>query len=310
MTNSSDGIQSVTATSLRHPLLDRQQLEVALLLSIMMVFVPAAGVSGEELLQDTLKSMLVCFFALPAALVFFWHQRKQCAVVQLHRLVWLPIGLMAYALASMTWSHPYLGGVEAVRWFTFSLILFLGMNTFTTARIPLLAWCIHLGAVLASLWTALQFWFDWSYFSQGPNPASTFVNRNFFAEFVVCTLPFSALLLTLVKDKISVFLLTISLGFNISALMMTGTRSAMLGLLALLVILPVIVLVYRKQFCSSGWHLCHCIGLAVLLVGTVTMMGGIHTANPKLIAESGQSNAIDRAFKRTASCCLPHRNSD
>ena len=301
MTSFSDGIQAVTATSLRHPLQDRQQREVALLLSIMMVVVPAAGVSGEELLQDTLKSMLVCFFALAASIVFFWHQRQQTATLQFHRLLWLPLGLTVYALGSMVWSHTYLAGVEAVRWFMFSLILFLGMNTLSFARITPLAWCMHLGAVLASLWAALQFWFDWSFFAQGPNPASTFVNRNFFAEFVVCTLPFSVLLLTRVKDKTSVFLLTISLGFNIAALMMAGTRSAMLGLLILVVLLPVIIILHKRQLASTGWRQGHCVAIAALLVGTVLAIGGINTTNPKLIAEAGQGNALDRASKRTVS---------
>lgn len=291
----------MTATPSRDTLTARQQTEVALLLSSMMVLVPALGLSGEELLQDTLKSMLVCFFALAASMVFFWHQRQQTSTVQLHSLLWLPLGLTAYALGSMTWSHAYLGGVEAVRWFMFTLILFLGMNTLSFARITPLAWCIHLGAVLASLWAALQFWFDWSFFAQGPNPASTFVNRNFFAEFVVCTLPFSVLLLTRVKDKTSVFLLTISLGFNIAALMMAGTRSAMLGLLILVGLLPVIIILYRRQLASTGWRQGHRVAIAALLVGTVLAIGGINTTNPKLIAEAGHGNALDRAFKRTVS---------
>ena len=54
---------------------------------------------------------------------------------------------------------------------------------------------------MASLWAALQFWVDFRFFPQGPNPASTFVNRNFFAEFAVCTLPFSALLLARARQS-------------------------------------------------------------------------------------------------------------
>ena len=73
--------------------------------------------------------------------------------------------------------------------------IWLGLNTLSRDRVPMLAWGVHWGAVVASLWAALQFWVDFNYFPQGPNPASTFVNRNFFAEFAVCTLPFSGLLL-------------------------------------------------------------------------------------------------------------------
>ena len=267
-------------------------------LCLMMVLVPALGAPNELLLQDTLKSIQVSFFALAASFIFFRYRCERNVPMYFHGLLCLPLGLMAYALDSMAWSHTYLGGVEAIRWFVFSLIFFLGLNTLTPVRVTLLAWSIHTGAVLASLWAALQFWSDFSLFTQGPNPASTFINRNFFAEFIVCTLPFSALLLTRVKDKISVFLLTFSLGFNIVALMMTGTRSALLGLFVLAALLPGIVLLYRKQMASTGWRMGHCIALTAFLITTIWGIGSITTLNPKLIAESGQGNAIDRAFSR------------
>lgn len=267
----------------------------------MMVLVPAVGVPHEELLQDTLKSIGVGGFALAAAFAFFWPKRHAGGVIKMHWLMVLPLALLVYALGSMQWSHAYLGGVESVRWGVFGMILFLGCNAFTQRSVTYLVWCIHLGAVLASLWAALQFWFDWSFFAQGPNPASTFINRNFFAEFVVCTLPFSALLLTRVRDKLSAFLLTFSLGFNIVALMMTGTRSALLGLLTLSLLLPGIALLYRRQWVSTGWRMPHGFGLAALLLATVASLGSIPTANSLLIREYGRNTAIDRAFSRTLS---------
>lgn len=273
----------------------------ALLLSLMMVMVPAMGVPHEELLQDTLKSMLVSFFALATSFVFFWYQRRQTGTVLFHGLLWLPLGLMVYALGSMAWSHAYLGGVETVRWLVFSLILFLGMNTFTLDRVTRLAWGIHMGAVVASLWAALQFWEDFRFFAQGPAPASTFVNRNFFGEFLVCTFPFSVLLITKVKDKSSAFLLTFSLGFNVVALMMTGTRSALLGLLILVILLPVLVLLYKKQCASNGWRLGHGLAVAAIFMGSVLGIGSINTTNPAVIEIMGPGNAIDRAVKRTLS---------
>lgn len=267
----------------------------------MMVVVPSLGAPNEELLQDTLKSALVAFFALGVSFAFFWQLGQQATSVLHHKVIYLPLSLMAYSLGSMAWSHAYLGGVEAIRWFVFSLILFVGMNTVTTGRVTLLAWGIHLGAVIASLWAALQFWSNFSFFAQGPNPASTFVNRNFFAEYLVCTLPFSVLLLTRVKDKTTAFLLLFSLGFNLVALMMTGTRSALLGLSMLSLLLPYIVWRYREQVRSTGWRTGHVIGAATLLVCTVLAIGSIPTANPKLIAESGRVDAIGRAFTRTLS---------
>jgi O-antigen ligase len=275
--------------------------QTALLLSAMMVFVPALGFPNEELLQDTLKSILVAFFTLSATLVFFWQLRKQQQTLHFHALLGLPILLMSYALGSMVWSHGYLSGVEAVRWYIFSLIVFLGMNTLTPSRVTPLVWGIHLGAVIASLWTALQFWLDFSFFAQGPNPASTFVNRNFFGEFIVCTFPFSTLLLTRVKDKTSVFFLSFSLGFNIVALLMTGTRSALTGLLLLVFLLPIIIFVYRKQITSIGWSTGHYIALFALLTFTILSLGSIPTNNSKLLGELGPVNALDRALTRTLS---------
>ena len=159
------------------------------LLALMMFLAPALGVPNELMLQDTLKSIVVSFGALAAALLFFWNQRNRGTALRWHAVVWLPLMLMLYALGSMAWSHTYLAGGEAIRWFIFTLIVWLGLNTLDRDRLPQLLWGIHAGAVVASLWTALQFWTDMTFFPQGPNPASTFVNRNFFAEFLVCTLP-------------------------------------------------------------------------------------------------------------------------
>ena len=277
------------------------QTAVTLLLSAMMVFVPAMGSNHEELLQDTLKSILVSAFTLSAALLLFWQLRDKTTRVNYHHLVWLPLGLMTFSLCSMAWSHTYLSGVEAIRWFVFSLIVFLGLNSLTLDRITHLVWGIHIGAVFASLWAALQFWFDFQFFAQGPNPASTFVNRNFFAEFLVCTIPFSILLLTRAKEKSSVFLLTFSVGFNIAALLMTGTRSALVGLSVLALLLPCIIYLNKRQVSSKNWHFSHCIALLVLLITSIFSISSIETRNPKIATEFGQGNAIKRALNRAAS---------
>jgi O-antigen ligase len=278
-----------------------EQNWTVLLLSLMMFMAPAMGVPSEELLQDTFKSVLVSFFSLTALFVFFWYQRNQTVVMHFHSVQYLPLGLMLYAFGSMAWSHAYLGGVEAIRWFVFSVILLLGINTLTMVRVPRLLWGVHLGAVIASLWVALQFWVDFRLFPQGPNPASTFINRNFFAEFVVCTLPFSVLLLSRVGKRDTVFLLTFSLGFNIAALLMTGTRSALIGLLALVLLLPCIIWLCRKQSAAAGMSNRQWVTAAALLIFTVLCLGSINTANPKLVAESGRVDAIDRAVNRTLS---------
>ena len=273
------------------------------ILALMIFLTPAVGAPYEELLQDTLKSMLVSLAALAAGLLFFLRQQNRKEGLRWHAVVWLPLALMAYALGSMAWSHTYLGGVEAIRWFVFSLLLWLGLNTLSRDRTTWLVEAIHWGAGVASLWTALQFWFDFSYFPQGPNPASTFVNRNFFAEFVVCTLPFSALLLAQARTSSRVAVLAFSLGFNIVALMMTGTRGALSALWLLLLVLPLLAIRYRKQCAFVGWGRAQRWLACGVLLATVGGLGLVGTGNAKILADSGALgvSAFDRAFQRTAS---------
>ncbi|MEO5669662.1 MAG: O-antigen ligase family protein [Ramlibacter sp.] len=277
-------------------------IAIAAILSLMMFATPAMGVPHEELLQDTLKSMLVSFAVLTAALLFFWGQRARVEPLRWHAVIWLPLLLMAYAIGSMAWSHTYLAAVEAIRWFIFALLLWVGANTLSRDRLPMLAWGIHAGAVVASLWAALQFWIDLKYFPQGPHPASTFINRNFFAEFAVCTLPFSALLLATARNKARVALLAASTGLVIVAILMTGTRSALIALwLQVGVVLPFIAWRYAQEIGLAQWRRSTRVLAIGVLAGTVLGLGLIETGDPSIISENRGSNALERGFKRTAS---------
>lgn len=276
------------------------------ILALMMFLAPAVGVPNEMMLQDTLKSIVVSFAAVGAGLLFFWQQRNRRDGLRWHAVMWLPLALMFYALGSMVWSHTYLGGVEAIRWFIFSLILWLGINTFSRQRTPYLFEGIHWGAFVCSLWTVLQFYFDFTYFPQGPNPASTFVNRNFFAEFVVCTFPFTAYLLAQAKTSSRITLMAFTLAFNIIALMMTGTRGALAAMwVLLLLVLPLTAILYRKQFGFSTWDSGKRILACGVLFATVITMGLVKSGNPKVIADRAHygdvTTPFDMAFKRTAS---------
>ncbi len=280
---------------------DQRANQVALLLATMAFAVPAIGASDEAILQDTLKSILVSFFVISACLLYCWPQRHGVRPLKVHVVLCFSGVLLLHALGSMLWSHTYLGGVEATRWLVFSLIVLMGANVLTLDRTSAIAWGMHLGAFTASLWAALQFWFDFQWFAQGPNPASTFVNRNFFAEFVVGSLPFSVLLLTRLKDKISVFLMAPSLGFNVLAILMTGTRSALLALFIVTPLLLYTALRLRSAWRSSGWHMGHGLCLFALIVSTIVVLGSIPTRNAKLLSESAQTTAIGRAFDRSTS---------
>jgi O-antigen ligase len=272
------------------------------ILACMIFLTPALGVPSQELLQDTLKSMLVSFGALSAALLFVWPQRERREPWRWHALMGFPLVLMAYALGSMAWSHAYLAGVEAIRWFIVAVMVWLGLNSFSRERLPTLAWGIHLGALVASVWTALQFWFDFRYFSQGPQPASTFLNRNFFAEFVVCALPFSAYLLAQARRSGQIAALAVTTGIIMVALLMTGTRSALAALwLLLFLVLPLIALRYRRQLAFSGWTAAQRLIALGLLLATVAGLGLINTGNPSIAGEAHGRNALERGLYRSAS---------
>ncbi|UUZ70727.1 O-antigen ligase family protein [Polaromonas sp. P1(28)-8] len=273
-----------------------------IIFACMLFLVAAIGAPYEEMLQDTLKSIVVSYAALGAGLLFFWRQRQRHEYFHWHALIGFPLALMAYALGSMVWSHAYLAGVEAIRWFIFSLLLWLGLNTFTREKSPSLFWGIHAGAVVASLWTALQFWIDFRFFSQGPNPASTFVNRNFFAEYVVCTLPFSALLIARAGKPKEIAWLTFTTAFNIVALLMTGTRSALATLWVLLfLVLPLAGFFYRRQLACFAWSITQRLAVIALLLVTIVGLGLIPTGNPRIAAEHTGRNALERGIFRTVS---------
>ena len=265
-----------------------------------MFLAPVAGVPSELMLQDTLKSMVVSFGALLAALVFFLRQRQAPTVWRWHPVMWLPLSLMGYALGSMLWSHAYLAGVEAIRWFIFSLLLWLGINCFKREHFSLLANAIHWGAVLASLWAVLQFLVDFRLFPQGPNPASTFVNRNFFAEFVVCTIPFSVWLVAQARGLNQLVMRVFLAAFNVVALMMTGTRSALLALGVLTVLLATVAYRKRAQLTGSGWSRQERWIAALTFLATVYGLGSVPTGNSRLLQENWGETAIERTFSRVS----------
>lgn len=270
-------------------------------LALTMFLMPAIGMPSELMLQDTLKSALVVFGVLAAALLFLWQQRQHPAPLRWHGLAMLPLVLMAYALASMAWSHTYLAGVEAVRWFVLSLLLWLGLNTVTRENLPTLLWGIHGGAVVASLWAALQFWFDFSLFPQGPSPASTFINRNFFAEYAVCVLPLSVWLLADLRNPHWRPWVALSLALNLVTLMMTGTRSALAAMLVLAPVLALLVWRYRRQLAWAGWSQRSRVLVGITLTAGVLALGALPSGNPAVVRENIGSTALQRSIVRATS---------
>ena len=270
----------------------------AIILTMMFFFTPTLGVPNELMLQDTLKSIIVCFMTLGAALLLFWSQRNRREAFRWHAIIWLPILLCAYALGSMVWSHTYLAGVEAIRWFIFALIIWLTLNCLTRERFPMLAWGVHLGALGVVLLGASQFWFDNRFIPQGPMPAATFVNRNFAAEFIVCTLPFSAYLLFNERKTAILAFLASSSAFHLVFLMMCGTRSALVAAFVSLPLIAVMAWLYRGKFSMGSWlsgQRIVCIGL---FIATIVGLGLIKSSLPS--PDFNGKNAFQRGFTRAA----------
>jgi O-antigen ligase len=271
---------------------------VAIALALTIFLLPTVGVPNELMLQDTLKSMVASFGVLLAAALFFWQSRKSTEGWRWHSVMWLPLSVLGYALGSMAWSHTYLAGVEAIRWFIFSVLLWVGINTFKRENFALLAHAIHWGAVVASLWVVLQFLLDIRWFPQGPNPASTFVNRNFFAEFVVCTVPFSFWLVAQARGMDQIVLRTFLMAFNITALLMTGTRSALVALFVLAVLLGLIAFRFRASLKTSAWTRTERWLAILTLIATVYGLGSVPTGNAALKSEGWGETALERTFFR------------
>ena len=274
------------------------------LIALPLLLAPALGATKEELRQDTLKSAVVSFGALLSALAFFLAKRREPGTIRWHAGLLLPLALMAYALGSMAWSHTYLAGVEAIRWFVFAVLMFVALNTLTRERLPLVAWGIVVGSVFACVWAALQFLFDFSLFPQGPHPASTFVNRNFFAEYAICTLPFVAILLARARKSATVALLSIAAGLVILALCMTGTRAALASMwLLLFVVFPAVGWRYRECFEFPRWPVATKVMSGAIVAGMVIGLGAVPTSDRELAAEGKGVIFISSEFGELVDTC-------
>lgn len=263
--------------------------------------VPALGVPSQLVLQDTLKSAVLALGVLLTALVFFWQQRQRTAPLLWHGVVVLPLVLMAYALGSMVWGHAYLAGVEAIRWFILSLLLWLGLNLLKRHTLCTVLWGLHAGVVVASLWVALQFWFDWGFFPQAAFPASTFVNRNFYAEYAVCALPLSTWLLLTTRNTRWLPALAASVGLVALAILMTGTRSALVALLLMVAVVAGVVLRYHTQLAIPLWSRLNRGLVAGALVLVIAGLGSVPSSTPRVVSEGLGTTAMARSFVRTAS---------
>ena len=143
----------------------------SLLLALAMFLAPAIGFPGEEMLQDTLKSMLVALAALLAALLFLLAQRRRQEPLRWHgccgcRCCCAPTPWAAWPGRIATWRawRRSAGSSSA-------LIAWLGAEHADRAS-GCRGWP---GACMAApcwppRWAALQFWTGLGLFPQGPQP--------------------------------------------------------------------------------------------------------------------------------------------
>ena len=266
------------------------------ILATVMFLLPAVGVASQLLVQDTLKSAMLACAVLLAALRFVARQWPPQRALQWHAMLWLPLMLLIYALCSMFWSHTYMAGADAARWLILGLLIWLGMNTITHTNIRGLLLGIYAGAVLGALWAAAQFWGGLALFPQGPAPASTFYNRNFYAEYAVCALPFSVWWLCTLRSPRWLFAVALSIALQITTIFMTGTRSALLALLVLLPLLCTVVIRMRQHLPWPHGALRKRIVL-VLLLGLV-ILGNLPTGNPGILKETPNATPWRRSLER------------
>ena len=275
-------------------------------LAATLLLVPMAGVPGEWVLQDTLKSTLLVMGTLLAVLVLLMQRLhiargRNMPALRWHGVLGFPLVLCAYALGSMVWSHTYLAAAEACRWAMLGVLMALCLQTLRRSTYPLLVWAIHWGAVGASAWAAAQFWGGLDWFPQAAAPASTFVNRNFFAEYLVCTLPFSAYALAQVRQARWQPLVALSLAFNLVALMMTGTRSALAALVLMGPLLVYALWRYRHALTWGQWSQGSRWLAGFTLVAGVLGLGALPTSQQEMLSEGHGSTALQRSFLRAGS---------
>ncbi|MCA3237926.1 MAG: O-antigen ligase family protein [Curvibacter sp.] len=271
---------------------------VVAVLALMAFLVPSIGVPSELILQDTLKSTLVVFASLGAALLLGTLRLRQPRPMRWHPVLWLPLLLALWALGSMGWSHTYLAGVEALRWLLFTLLLWLGLQVLQPERLDLLAQGVHWGAVVAALWAGLQFWVDLRVFPQAAMPGSTFSNRNFLAEYLVCCLPFSVWVAAHARGGTQVVLRCAATALVALVIVLTGTRSALLATTAML---PCLVVLLWRQRAALAWPLWSraqqataLATLAAVFIGLGSLPGG----NADMLQENPGRTALQRSAAR------------
>jgi len=292
-------LNDLSSTPLRDDL--HGDLGAVLILAAALFVTPAVGVPHEDMLQDTFKSGLMALAVFMAAAVFFFGRRRQASTLVIHWAMALAPILCIWALASTAWGHQWLAVVEALRWAVLAVVVALAAQVARGQALRWIAWCVHLGSVVAAGWACVQFLWGVGVFPQGPNPGSTFLNRNFFAEYAVSALPFGLWLLLRCSGRRTAYGLAASNALVVVAIMMTGTRSALVALwMQLFLLWPLVVWRCRAHFACAQWSRPLVLRVAAVFAAVVLALGAVPSANPSILAEQRGTTGIERAAVRTA----------
>lgn len=266
----------------------------------MMFLIPAVGVPNEYMLQDTLKSAIAAFGILLATLFWLLDISRHPRPLRWHWVMFLPPTLCLYALGSMAWSHTYLASVEAIRWFFVSLLAVLTLNVITTDRLVRVLWGVHSGAFVAASIAYAQFMFGVTWFPEVAMPGSTFLNKNFFSEYLCAVMPISLLLIRQSKSLGQLATRSASVAFMTTTVLMAGSRAAYVALVPIggLLLLAVFSTLRTVPEWSKEWkHL-----TIALIFGGIALLGSIPSLNSNL--PSGTS-ALSHASLRSATLAAP-----
>jgi O-antigen ligase len=257
----------------------------AAVLAIGISAVCVVGAPDQMVLPETIKWVVSAVFAMFALCLFVWRIRMSSLALQWAHAVWVPIGLAVFALLSTLWAPMYPAMADAARWLVFAVIVLLGVNSFGFKSVGTVATAAHFGALIASVLALLEFWLNLTWFPSTASPGATFGNRNFFAELIAVTLPFSFWLLFRPSSTNQKIVQAVGSGLILVALLCTGTRSAILAtMLSLLMSFVAIGLAARKHPLTRQSSL-HC-GIAIAVpLALVLSLGWIPSTNDNILAE-------------------------
>lgn len=185
------------------------------------------------------KFLSIALISLSSLIAWLAHLRnKPTPTIQFNKLFYLLAVIFIYSLASKLW-NPFTGTYQ-LEIFNFACLLmltFICMQINKTDYLQLVIFSAVAGGALSTIIAFLQAW-GWNPLNYGiPSfPASSFVNKNYLANYVDLLLPVSFSLFVISKNKLSKGLSAIFISVLFSYLIFSQTRASWLALLLVLIL--------------------------------------------------------------------------